>query len=189
MYHINSDKRCLKSAARISGALRKLLTEKQLTNITVTDIQKASGTGRSTFYRLFDNIDDVLLYLAEEEFRDMADLYRELSWEEFTGKLIAGIAEEGQELANIVSSGKAAVVSRALRSELIHEAQKDHRKFDNRSRYMISLFVGGCISLVAAWDENGRSESIEELTDIMQNAFDYTRIERTLARKDEGVER
>ena len=66
MYHIKNDKRCLKSAERIGDALRSMLDEKPLSDITVTDIQRLSETGRSTFYRLFDNIDDVLLYIAEE---------------------------------------------------------------------------------------------------------------------------
>ena len=188
MYHIKKDTRCLKSAERISGALRGLLAEKSLADITVTDIQRASGTGRSTFYRLFDNIDDVLLYLAEEEFRGMVKSYMELSWKAFTGGFIAVIVEESRELANIVASGKAAVVSKALRSELIREAQKQHIKFDDRSRYMISIFVGGCISMVSAWDENGRKESLEELTEIMHRTFDYAQIEKTLSRKEEGVE-
>ena len=30
--------------------------------ITITDIQKASGVGRATFYRSFDNINDVLYW-------------------------------------------------------------------------------------------------------------------------------
>lgn len=71
MYHIKNDKRCQKSAARIGEAFRTVLAGKQLSEITVTDIQKASGVGRSTFYRLFDNIDDVLLYVAEDEFHGL----------------------------------------------------------------------------------------------------------------------
>ena len=182
MYHIKNDKRCLKSAARIGEALRTLLADKPLSVISVSDIQRVSGTGRSTFYRLFDNIDDVLLYLAEEEFRGMAALFKELNWADFTEHIITNLMTETRELLNVATSGKTYLISKALRNELTRVAETDNFEFDNVSRYMITIFVGGCISLVTAWDENGREEPIDELADMMQQAFDYTKIEQLLRR-------
>jgi AcrR family transcriptional regulator len=182
MYHIKDDKRCLKSAGRIGDALRELLGEKPLSDITVTDIQKRSGAGRSTFYRLFDNTDDVLLYLAEEEFRGMVRTYREQDWTAFTEHIIRSIMSESRVILNVTSSGKMHVISKALRKDLTREAEADHYEFDNLSRYMIAIFIGGCISLVTAWDENGREESVDELAKMMQKAFDYRTIEELLTR-------
>ena len=182
MYHIKNDKRCQKSAARIGEALRTLILDKPLPEITVTDIQKASGVGRSTFYRLFDNIDDVLLYIVEEEFRDLVTQYKELSWSGFTEHFISNIMSESQGLVNVVSSGKTHLISKALRINLTQAAATDNHEFDNLSRYMIAMFVGGCISLVTAWDENGREESVDELARLMQQAFNYGRIEQLLSR-------
>ena len=182
MYHIKNDKRCVKSAARICDALRELLTEKPLGEITVTDIQKRSGTGRSTFYRLFDNTDDVLLYLVEGEFHDMVNYYREMDWTDFTEHLIRNIMSESRVILNVTSSGKMHVISRALRNDLTHVAEADSYKFDNLSRYMIAVFIGGCISLVTTWDETGREESVDELARMMRKAFDYRAIEDILTR-------
>ena len=182
MYHIKSDKRCIKSAGRIGEALRELLSEKPLSDITVTDIQKRSGAGRSTFYRLFDNTDDVLLYLAEEEFREMVRKYRELEWTDFTEHMIRNIMSESRVILNVTSSGKMHVISKALRNDLTREAEADRYEFDNLSRYMIAIFIGGCISLVTAWDENGREESVDELARMMRRAFDYKAIEDILTR-------
>ena len=182
MYHIKNDKRCIKSAARIGEALRELLTEKPLSEITVTDIQKRSGTGRSTFYRLFDNTDDVLLYLVEGEFLDMVNDYRERDWTDFTEHLIRSIMSESRVILNVTSSGKMHVISRALRNDLTQVAEADSYKFDNLSRYMIAVFIGGCISLVTIWDETGREESVDELARMMRKAFDYKAIEEILTR-------
>ena len=182
MYHIKNDKRCQKSAARIGEALRIMLGEKPMAEITVTDLQKASGTGRSTFYRLFDNTDDVLLYIAEEEFRGLMALYRTMNWSEFTQHFISSIITESQGLLNVASAGKSYLISKALRNRLTEEAEADSYKFDNISKYMIAMFVGGCISLVTAWDENGREEPIEELARLMQHAFNYSKIEAFLRR-------
>lgn len=182
MYHIKNDKRCIKSAARIGEALRELLTEKPLSEITVTDIQKRSGTGRSTFYRLFDNTDDVLFYLVEGEFLDMVNDYREMDWTDFTEHLIRSIMSESRVILNVTSSGKMHVISRALRNDLTQVAEADSYKFDNLSRYMIAVFIGGCISLVTTWDETGREESVDELARMMRKAFDYKAIEEILTR-------
>ena len=182
MYHIKNDKRCIKSAARIGEALRELLTEKPLSEITVTDIQKRSGTGRSTFYRLFDNTDDVLFYLVEGEFLDMVNDYREMDWTDFTEHLIRSIMSESRVILTVTSSGKMHVISRALRNDLTQVAEADSYKFDNLSRYMIAVFIGGCISLVTTWDETGREESVDELARMMRKAFDYKAIEEILTR-------
>ncbi len=52
---------------------------------------------------------------------------------------------------------------------------------------MIAMFVGGCISLVTAWDENGREESIDELARLMQQAFNYGKIEKILRRPAKAI--
>lgn len=182
MYHIKNDKRCIKSADRIGNALRALLAEKALSDITVTDIQKCSGVGRSTFYRLFDNTDDVLLYIVEEEFRGLVRSYREMDWTDFTEHLIRSVMSESRVILNVTASGKIHVISRALRNNLTREAETDRHAFDNLSRYMIAVSIGGCISLVSAWDENGREESVDELARIMQKAFDYKTIGEILTR-------
>ena len=182
MYHIKNDKRCIKSAARIGEALRELLTEKPLSEITVTDIQKRSGTGRSTFYRLFDNTDAVLLYIVAGAFLDTVNDYREMDWTDFTEHLIRSIMSESRVILNVTSSGKMHVISRALRNDLTQVAEADSYKFDNLSRYMIAVFIGGCISLVTIWDETGREESVDELARMMRKAFDYKAIEEILTR-------
>lgn len=182
MYHIKNDKRCHKSAAHIGEALKALLEEKPLAEISVTDLQKASGVSRSTFYRLFDNVDDVLVYIIEEDFRDMIAMYKDMDWSEFTQHLIDSISAEGRGIMNVALSGKTHLVSRALRYIMTMEASMANFKFDNTSKYMIAMFIGGCISLVTAWDENGRKESIEELAGMMQQAFNYDQIESMLRR-------
>lgn len=186
MYHIKNDKRCYKSAEKIGIALRELLERKPLTDITVTDIQKSSGVGRSTFYRLFDNVDDVLQYQVEEEFSGLMKKYKEMSWTVFTKQFIESLISDSRVIMNIASSGKMHVVSRALRNNLTDEAEKDSYRFDNISKYMIAMFVGGCISLVTAWDENGRQESVDELARLMQHAFNYNKIEEMLRRPVAG---
>jgi AcrR family transcriptional regulator len=75
MYHIKNDKRSQTSAKLISEGLLKCLNNKEFSNITITEVQQASLVGRATFYRLFDNLTDVLAYQSDQIFDDIVRSY------------------------------------------------------------------------------------------------------------------
>ena len=70
MYHISQDKRAQASALLLCHALNELLLTRPFTDITVTDLQKAAAVGRTTFYRLFDNVSDVMVYQCDRLFEN-----------------------------------------------------------------------------------------------------------------------
>ncbi len=75
MYHISPDKRAEKSAMLLCRALNAMLLRRPLADISVSDLQRASSVGRSTFYRLFDNIPDLLNYQCERLFENALKAY------------------------------------------------------------------------------------------------------------------
>lgn len=75
MYHIPNDARAKKSAEKIGNGLLNCLRSKNFVEISVTDVQKTSSVGRATFYRLFDNITDVLSYLCDNIFERVGREY------------------------------------------------------------------------------------------------------------------
>ena len=66
MYHIPNDKRAQKSAEKLTMGLFKMMERKAFVDITVKDITEISEIGRATFYRLFDNIVDILYWNCEK---------------------------------------------------------------------------------------------------------------------------
>ena len=62
MYRVSDNARTKKTAALICEGLEKCLQIKPLDQIRINDIYKQCYVSRSTFYRLFDSILDVLLY-------------------------------------------------------------------------------------------------------------------------------
>ena len=66
MYHIKSDRRSQSSAAEIVRGMQECLKTTPLKAITVSDIHKATGISRATFYRLFDTPEDVLIYQLDQ---------------------------------------------------------------------------------------------------------------------------
>lgn len=66
MYHIKQDKRSLSTAQTIENGIYECLKNKPLQEVTISDIHHVTGISRATFYRLFDTIEDVLLYMCDQ---------------------------------------------------------------------------------------------------------------------------
>ena len=69
MYHIKHDKRAQAATELICAGLLACMKEKPFARITITDVQRASSVSRSTFYRNFDCLEDVLVLLCDRGFQ------------------------------------------------------------------------------------------------------------------------
>ena len=68
MYRIKQDQRTIRSCQLIYDALATLIREKPFSKISVTDVVKTADVGRTTFYRCFDEIEDVLRMRCDQVF-------------------------------------------------------------------------------------------------------------------------
>ena len=73
MYHIKNDKRSRLSARLIYEGFVTVQKITPYERITISTLTEASGVGRSTFYRLFDGKDDILLYKATHLFKELQE--------------------------------------------------------------------------------------------------------------------
>lgn len=73
MYRIGKDKRKMQSAKLICKGLGELMRTINFNDITVTNIVNISGIGRATFYRLFDDKSDVVMYQMESVFTELIE--------------------------------------------------------------------------------------------------------------------
>ena len=78
MYHIKNDKRAQASSELICAGLLACMKEKPFARITITDVQHASTVSRSTFYRNFDCLEDVLALLCDRGFQAVFTEYNAL---------------------------------------------------------------------------------------------------------------
>jgi len=68
MYHIKNDQRAIRSSQILYDALASLMREKPYDTIRVTDLVEEAQVGRTTFYRNFDAIEDVLRMRCDQVF-------------------------------------------------------------------------------------------------------------------------
>lgn len=183
MYHIKDDKRCKRSCALIYNALKILINEKSFDEITITDIQEKSFVGRSTFYRNFDSITDILIMKSDEECRRMASDYLKLLNETGQKKDEGyGIVEfffvywkDNTEIVEILLKvNRIDIIYNSLTSAYEDLADTIFPELDTESedyKYLIAMKISIGIGFLTKWIAEGKTKTAEELIIILNNGF------------------
>ena len=74
-----NDRRVLKTKRAIRNALAQLLAERELTEITVTDVADLADINRKTFYNYYTGIHQVVGEIEDEITRDVGEILGDLS--------------------------------------------------------------------------------------------------------------
>lgn len=177
MYHISNDKRARRSAERIGNGLLECLKNKSFSEVTVTDVQKASSVGRATFYRLFDNIADVLSYLCDSIFEEVGREYEEMETHEPDITTLTYIKKWMEHKALLK-----AVVD-CNRMDFLYNT---HLKYLGAGKafffpgadigaeqmtYLMATMTACTSAFLTAWLKNGAKESAEELRNRLKECF------------------
>ena len=168
MYHIKQDKRAQASVELICEGLKQCLKEKSFENISISDIQRVSGVSRSTFYRNFDRIEDVLALMCDSVFQ------------EAFGAGYANISEavfrtwfrHADMIEAVVGIGRGDMLYASLRrcSEKLRPdipALGDSALLD----YLASIIASSMMGIMITWVERGKKESEEELKGVILQSF------------------
>lgn len=175
MYHIANDRREKKSAEKLSAAAERILLDPEPKKLTVSLLSKEAGVSRTTFYRLFDEPDDVLQYMADETFHNFLQGYVDLierakrlnlsvpppmSWYE------EGVRKNADVIGAVVRSGKSGVLRGAHKKALVEFAPVLFPELDPGSeefRFFVEMRAAVFIAGMTAWVETGSRASMEEI--------------------------
>lgn len=169
MYHIKEDRRSQASAAAIVRGMQECLKTIPLKSITVSDLYRASGISRATFYRLFDTPDDVLHYQLNQMISSMDSTGNPM---EHLEKTIA----QGMQYHEFI---KALVDNRRI--DLLFEyTEKNFRVLDQQGailptdmeklerEYLLTHLSMSMVATLITWSRNGRKESAAEVADYLR---------------------
>ena len=175
MYHIANDQRERKSAAKLSAAAERILLSREPQKLSVSLLSAEAGVSRTTFYRLFDEPDDVLKYMADETFRKILQGYVDLidraqkhnlsvpnpfSWYEEGVRKNAGI------IAGIIHSGKSDILRSAHKKALTEYAPILFPDLDpgtDEFLFFMEMRAAVFIASMTAWVETGERASMEDI--------------------------
>lgn len=166
MYHIKRDKRAEASVELICAAVLKLLEEKPFGEITVSDVQRRSTVSRSTFYRNFDGLEDVLALLCDRGFDEIsagsgAPVYIRVFHYWFNNPAV---------LEALVRTGKTEILAESLKRLMLRSDElpgMDEARLDYFAANIGYVMTG----ILATWMRRGRRESEAELARILADCF------------------
>lgn len=175
MYHVSNDKRTKESAELIYQGLIACMKEKDFNKITITDIQRISGIARTTFYRDFDSLLDVLQWKCDSEYKktmiDYVNMETHDSDEnEFLLFFFKYWMSNYEILDSIISIGRYDIIFQChyANSDIITSYfAKKYTVPSIHHNYFMAMRIGVFVNVLVEWAKSGRKETPEELVDII----------------------
>lgn len=171
----SSDLRVIKTRRTIRETLIVLMGEKELSDITVSELSARAMINRKTFYRHYKTVADVVTELENEILAEFSDILRSSNNSVLdAGVVFRDIGElivKRRELFDLMklnpdvfNNGRIkAMLRRALEVSLKNiGALKDEATISAVSQFMVS----GVLALYADWFDNGCTGDLAFLTDI-----------------------
>lgn len=187
---VKQDRRTIQTKAQITDALIQLIHEKGFNNLNVTDLTRAAGIGRGTFYihyldkfdllnkieaQLMDEIQQVLNNVIPEELsvRSNADsevpselLIKTLDYFYQNSKLLSALLSPDGDPYLI---DKIKEMFRNLIKESFHASSDDIEFNPNIPRdYIMEIILDRLMSIVVYWMSKEDLESPEEIAKIIK---------------------
>ncbi len=172
MHHISNDRRTQRSAALIWDGMVSCLADKPFERVTVSDIQRESGIARSTFYRCFDNLSDVLSWRCEicfDEVLGSMEFERRPNPPALAKAFFIGLMEHLDILDILVTANRFDIIyaCHLASAEKVREGLGEIPGLDEtHGRYYMAIRTGVMIGILTAWLANGREETPDELAVI-----------------------
>lgn len=183
MYHIKEDKRQKDTAEKIRCGMRRCLTVKNMSEISVSDISEAAGVSRSTFYRSFDMPIDVLAYSCDKVVDMIIHDYRNVrvgDADEFILFSLKYWRMHDDILEALVHCDRMDIVHKAFESraenifgELFVAFRKDFTQAE--TDYLIMGVAGLMSNMLVVWMKHGKKETPEQLFDLYKKFFAIAR--------------
>lgn len=177
MYHISNDVRAKQSAASIVRGLVIIAQNESLSDTSVSDIVRESKVCRSTFYRLFDNVIDVLVYACDcitEEILISAGNLEALNTQDVFLFLINSIMNHDHLLETLINAQRMDLFCMSFRNNLSvinHRLIKNHPIDEGSADYLNNIISVIIAVLVTTWIQHGKGESKHQIYKRLQSCF------------------
>lgn len=178
MYHISNDPRCVKSCLLIRQTLLDILKENgnNLEGVSISDVTDRSTVSRSTFYRHFDTLNDVLIWTSNQEVESAVDstpLFNNNYWL-FCENFFAYWVAHSDFLETLVGVGHAEYFLISLEKFLGKISKKLFEGSSlsaSQQGYMVTVWSAIVWSILKRWVLEGKRETSGSLADIAYHSL------------------
>lgn len=169
------DRRTAKTKKAIAIALAKLLSEKEINKITITDIAKEADINRKTFYNYYSSvyevIDDIENEIVSAFSKSLSEIDMKSDFQKpqiILGVLMEIIRQHADFYGRIFTAGAnpnlpdkiAAAITERLKSEFEARTELDGIKLEIISTYTIA----GMAAVYREWFRSGKAIAVEEVS-------------------------
>lgn len=170
MYTAQKNPAALRSRELICKAMCSLMAELPFDEITVTRICQEAQVGRKTFYRHFQEKEDVVTlmidYLREEYEKELA----QVPLEEAAGYHFRFLSQRMEFMLLLYSSGCVPLLTERF-SVLLPRVMPRWSEDERENAYRTAAVVAGTEAVVRLWAERGFRETTEELVQLHRFAL------------------
>ncbi|PCK22956.1 TetR family transcriptional regulator [Bacillus pumilus] len=166
------DRRTIKTKKAIRESFLELLKEKEVQQITVSELSRRADLGRGTFYLHYQDVFDLYEQLEKELFDQLGGLYDEafpsqdpLDMLSFLNKTIGYLKENQSVLTLFVKpNGPTTNQFKAFfKEKIMKEWQLDQRHITENVQIEASFVVSGVVGVLEEWIHEGMTVNEEKL--------------------------
>lgn len=166
-----NNRRRLQSMEQIESAFTQLIQQKELDQITVSELCKLCGLNRSTFYANYTDIYDLADRVRERLEQEVGQLYELERIQHFNSndylKLFRHMRENQLFYRTYFKLGYD-----ARHQAQLYDVNLARRHFGNRHiEYHMEFFRSGFNAIVKLWLSNGCRETPEEMEEIIKSEY------------------
>lgn len=183
---LETDKRVRKTKLAFREALKELLSQKDIRNITVKELCALADVNRGTFYSHYHEVNDIIEEMQDEMEASLLELLQ--NTETAIDKREAIINNLYHVMIHIASNKNMCSVMlrkkpdedfqvRISRIASKHLAESYHTQTKEDKLLTDNLYcfiLGGCMGLLRKWVQNGMKESPEEISDLALRLIRHT---------------
>lgn len=173
--NIANNKRRKKSQEKIEKIFVELLQDKEINEISITDICKKAELNRTTFYNNYLDIYDLADKIKEKLEREVYNLYQEERLNRYNSndfsKILTLIKENPLFFKTYFKLGFDST-HEALGNVYQYDYNQAKEKFDDKYiDYHIEFFKAGFNAIVKKWLNNNCQETVAELCEIIKSEY------------------
>lgn len=169
------DRRVARTKRSIRMALIKILAEKSLEDVTVTELSRAADINRKTFYNYYGDVSMVVDEIENEIVADFASAINDIDFLEISKdpsdiflRLARLIEKDLEFYASVFAAkGQASLLQKIvepLKKQLWESFEDQIGSEAEEFRFLLEFVVSGMISVYQTWFNSGRHQNIEDLS-------------------------
>ncbi len=160
------DRRILNTKKKLTNSLLVLINEKKIKDITVLELCKNANINRTTFYKYYKDIDDIVLKIEESLLMDLAKYIDDIKRNyliSFTSRIIETISEHKETYTRLLGENGDHTFLRRILSLVYNQSVIEWEKLLKKAsksdlENIYNFIVDGTIGIVESWIKNNCQE-------------------------------